>query len=108
MRDLRSASEVAAGPRSVGEGAGARAARRDLGGQPRCARLTALRCSVAEPAEETRYAPSSLRSDSLGESVNEARAARVRPLALRCSTPPTRPAARAPAPSTTRGWRQED
>ena len=73
---------------SSGEGAGARSARRDLGGQARCAHLTALRCSVERPAEETRYAPSSLRSDSLGESDDEARAARVRPL-------PARPAGRA-------------
>jgi hypothetical protein len=67
---------------------------------------TALRCSFAEPAEETRFAPSSLRSDSLGESDNEARAARVRLRALRCSTPPTHAGGR-PAPASQAAGRSE-
>jgi hypothetical protein len=53
--------------RSGSEGPAVRAAACDLGG---CSLTVAtpLRCSESGPAEETRYAPSSLRSDSLGES----------------------------------------
>ena len=47
----------------------------------------------------TRYAPSSLRSDSRSESDHEARAAHARPRALRCSAPPTH-ADGCPAPAS--------
>ena len=71
----------------------------DLGGQPRCASLTALRCSVARLASNSLRSLRSLCSDCFGESDHEARASCVRPHALRCSAPPTH-AGGCPAPAS--------